>query len=282
MQSLLFNKNYHLRSGWKILMVVLMSIIFLLILSFILKSLEIRDKYGVSIFIAFFAAVCTMLKIVDKKGFDYLGLLPIRKGYAELFIGLLAGAFFITLNVIILRILGFVSFRSNILSPNISISLLEGLSLFFIVAFAEELLFRSYIIMSLQQMGKGWLSIFISALIFALTHGALNDNISLLAVINILLAGILLGYMFLKTKSIYMSMGFHITWNYFQGYIFGVNVSGRSVGKAMYLINMEDNFITGGAFGFEGGLVNTLIILLSINFVYLYCKNKREEIYTFK
>ena len=77
-----------------------------------------------------------------------------------------------------------------------------------------------------------------------------------------------------------MPIGFHITWNYFQGYIFGVQVSGREVGKAMYLIEVKNHFMTGGSFGFEGGLVNTIVVLLSIMFVFLYCKSRLKKRYT--
>lgn len=278
MRSIFFNKKNQVRSGWKILMVSFISVILLLVITFILSSLEVKDKYGVSVFVAFLGALYIMLKMIDKKGFDYLGLKSIRERYTELIIGLLAGSFFIVLNVIILRISGILSFSNNILNPNISISLLEGLLLFSIVAFAEELLFRGYIIMSLQQMGKWWLSILISALIFALTHGALNDNASFLAVINLLLGGILLGYMYVKTKSIYMPIGFHLTWNYFQGYIFGIQVSGREVGEAMYIIEVKNHIMSGGSFGLEGGLGNTIVVMLSIIFVFLYCKKKTEFI----
>ena len=276
MRTIFFNKKNQVRSGWKVLMVTLLSVIFLLLISFILNSLGVKDKYGISVFVAFLVAIYTMLKMIDKKGFNYLGLKSIKESYTELVIGLLAGAFFIVINVIILRFLGFLSFSSNILNPNISISLIEGLLLFIIVAFAEELLFRGYIIMSLQQMGKWWLSILISAVIFALTHGALNDNVSFLAIINLLLGGILLGYMYIKTKSIYMPIGFHITWNYFQGYVFGIQVSGREVGDAMYLIEVKNHFMTGGSFGLEGGLGNTIVVILSIMFVFLYCKKKTK------
>ena len=58
-----------------------------------------------------------------------------------------------------------------------------------------------------------------------------------------------MGYLFMKTKNIWMCIGYHITWNYFQGDIFGFLVS-RNVTDSIYTIKtISPNIINGGSFG---------------------------------
>lgn len=274
MRRIFLNCNSQIRSGWKLLMVISLSVLLLLIMGFILDQLHIKDHYGITMFISFILSIAIMLKFIDKKGFRYIGVKSLSKNCKDLFIGLFAGAFFIILNIIILIVLGQASFSDSILAPNITWSVVTGLLLFIIVGIAEEMLFRGYIIMAIQQMGRWWISALVSALIFALTHGALNDNISFIAVLNLFLGGLLLAYIFIRTANIWMCVGFHITWNYFQGYILGIAVSGRTVSNALYTININKNSIAGGAFGLEGGLINTVVLIGAFIFVWFYSKKK--------
>ena len=78
----------------------------------------------------------------------------------------------------------------------------------------------------LKQTKKSWIPIIVSSVIFALMH-SMNAGISLLAYINLFLFGISMGYLFIKTENIWMCIGYHITWNYFQGDVFGFLVSGN-------------------------------------------------------
>ncbi|MTI66848.1 MAG: CPBP family intramembrane metalloprotease [Firmicutes bacterium] len=270
------NNNLQIRGGWKIIMSLGLPFILLIGIGSILNLLNIKDPYGISLFIAIFLGVFIILKFIDKKPFKYIGVNSLKKNFNNFSFGLLGGAIFITLNIGLLLILNDASIKGSIQNPNFTFEIIKGILLFIIVALAEEILFRGYIITALQQMKKWWLSGLVSAIIFSLTHGALNDNVSYIAVINLFLAGLLLSYMFIRTKNIWMCVGFHITWNYFQGYIFGIAVSGRKVGKALYTINISDNFLAGGAFGLEGGVVNTVMFLLAFLYVYFFTKKIKD------
>ena len=63
---------------------------------------------------------------------------------------------------------------------------------------------------------KKWLIYVASALIFSIAHG-LNPNVSILGLVNIALVGILFAYMFYATNSLWLPIGYHITWNYLPG-----------------------------------------------------------------
>ncbi len=65
-----------------------------------------------------------------------------------------------------------------------------------------------------------------------------------------------------------MAVGFHITWNFFQGGFFGFNVSGATTEAIYPVIVLKNNLLTGGDFGLEGGLLTTLTALLVGLFIY--------------
>ena len=83
--------------------------------------------------------------------------------------------------------------------------------------------------------------------------------------------------MFMKSKNIWMPIGYHITWNYFQGYIWGFKVSGTNSNGLYAIENITNNIINGGDFGPEGGVIVTIIICLTFYFVYRYYKNDNIE-----
>ncbi len=104
----------------------------------------------------------------------------------------------------------------------------------------------------------------------------LNPNISYIAALNIALVGIVFGIMTYKSGNLWMAIGYHITWNYFQGNIFNSEVSGSAYGRGLIKsIRVEDNLLNGGAFGIEGGLICTLLLIITIiYFGFFYKKEK--------
>ncbi|HHY80465.1 MAG TPA: CPBP family intramembrane metalloprotease [Thermoanaerobacter sp.] len=145
---------------------------------------------------------------------------------------------------------------------------------FILVGLEEELMSRGYFINALNQMGKPWLSVLISSIIFSLMH-ILNPNIVFLGLLNIFLIGVLFSYMYLKTGNLWMPIGYHISWNYFQGYIFGFNVSGNAI-RGIYNAFPKNNFLSGGDFGLEGGIIATLVILITFLILYYYFERYRK------
>ena len=73
--------------------------------------------------------------------------------------------------------------------------------------------------------------------------------------------------MFLKSRDLWMPIGYHISWNYFQGYICGFNVSGISTPSFIKIDNCK-NIIAGGEFGLEGGLLVTILLIFQISYMW--------------
>ncbi len=148
--------------------------------------------------------------------------------------------------------------------------------LFVCVGFSEELLSRGY---HLTNFAEGFnfkaigpkyaivIAVLCSSILFGSFHLG-NPNASLISTINIMLWGILFGVAYALTGSLAIPIGIHITWNLFQGNVFGFPVSGTTFPAetaTVFSINQHGpDLWTGGAFGPEGGLLCLFALVAGI------------------
>lgn len=170
----------------------------------------------------------------------------------ELGIGLLIGAGLYTLCVLILMALG--------------IYRIEGLNSWYFVLTAvamalssgifEELLFRGALFRIVEEWLGSWISLVVSSLVFGLVHLA-NPAGTLIGAIYISIeAGLLLAAAYMLTRRLWMSMGFHMAWNYTQSAIFSGIVSGGVTDPGLIRSNIKGPAIlTGGSFGLESSVI---------------------------
>lgn len=104
------------------------------------------------------------------------------------------------------------------------------------------------------------MALVISSIVFALVHTT-NSNVSVVGIVNIFLAGLLLGLLFIKYGSVWVASGLHFSWNYVQSTILGFNVSGEKTYNMIEIEEVGNDLITGGAFGFEGSLLSVIFLL---------------------
>lgn len=136
---------------------------------------------------------------------------------------------------------------------------------YLIQGMAEEVLCRGYLFVSLSRRYSVSYSAILSAAFFALLHG-MNSGLSFLAMINIFLFGIFAALMLVRYENIWIVGAFHSLWNFAQGNLFGVQVSGMEVQSSVLATTSKDGFsiINGGSFGMEGGLGVTLVLGIGI------------------
>ena len=137
--------------------------------------------------------------------------------------------------------------------------------LMLLVALTEEIAFRGFVLGHLLTAGANrFVALFLSSALFSLMH-IFNPNFSLIAFLNILLAGILIGSTYIYTRNLWFPIALHLFWNWFQGPILGLEVSGEQYGNTLLNLNLpEENLINGGAFGFEGSILCTALISIAI------------------
>jgi membrane protease YdiL (CAAX protease family) len=142
-----------------------------------------------------------------------------------------------------------------------------------LLAITEEIVFRGYILKNLTTFCGKNTAVLIGALLFATFH-LLNPNISLLSFLNIFLAGLLLGFLYVKTINLWLPISFHIFWNYIQS-LLGYSVSGEEMPSIFTLEYANSNLINGGEFGFEGSLVCSILLIIAILVIF---RNKLTRI----
>lgn len=137
-------------------------------------------------------------------------------------------------------------------------------SFYTFVAFNEEIAFRGYILQNLREDWGGLVSLLASSFLFGLLH-ALNPHFTPLSLMGITLAGVVMAYGYFITRSLWLPIAFHFSWNFAQGPLFSFPVSGlESEGFLLLEKSNSPSLITGGAFGPEGGLLGVIALLLGL------------------
>ncbi|MDY0395526.1 CPBP family intramembrane glutamic endopeptidase [Virgibacillus halophilus] len=213
-------------------------------------------------------------KLIFKRKLRDMGF---HRSRGDFLFGLFLGAISITIIFLVLFVSKQITLENGMMHPIFSMYTLTYLLLFILVGFSEEMFFRGLIVSTLRSRGNSTVVVYVvSALIFGLAHGA-NPNASLLGIINIFLVGLLFIYMYVVTERLWLPIGYHITWNYFQGNVFGFPVSGTNP-HGIYHVTVDDNtsFLTGGSFGLEGGLMATILIIVGFIATRWYASRRKH------
>jgi membrane protease YdiL (CAAX protease family) len=225
---------------------------------------------------------------VDKRAFSDFGMTFNREWWVDLSFGLSLGILSMSGIFLIELWMGWVTisdlFHVLVVDRSFWLTIILFFLLFSTVGFAEELFYRSYILTNTaeglnvnnQQKRAIIGALLLSSILFGLTH-AFNENATLISTVNIMFAGIWLAIGYLLTGRLAISIGLHITWNFFQGNIFGFAISGQTFARdAVSMITIEQSgpeIWTGGAFGPEAGIIGLLAMfvctLLTAAWVYL-------------
>lgn len=242
--------------------------------------LQNPDYLGVQILTQLFTLGTTFFVIwIFRKYIDRMSIISmgydIRGKFKDIIYGFLVGFILISLGFIILYI-----FNSlEIVEVKYDTKIIFGSFFFFLLAaILEEIVFRGYILNNLLiSMKNKYLALLISSLLFAFVHG-LNPNLSLLSIINLVIAGLALGITYIHTKNLWFPIFMHVSWNYFQGPIFGFEVSGMDTPSIITQKVIGSNIITGGNFGFEGSIILTFLLFGMIFITELIFKKRIKNV----
>lgn len=196
---------------------------------------------------------------LDKKSFFSLGFAWEKWG-RDFAVGFGLGFALIAVGTILLILLGQLEITEVTFDPSM---LFSYFILCIIIALNEEILVRGYVLNNLMEsMNKYW-ALVVSAAIFTFLH-ALNPNINFLAVINLMLAGILLGIYYIHQQNLWFPIALHTSWNYSEGAIFGYEVSGIEFESLLQQNIGNVDWLTGGYFGFEGSVLLSVLLAATI------------------
>jgi CAAX protease family protein len=301
LQNIFWNSDENrLRTGYRIVLQLIAIAVISIPLRFIMErpanpsiaNLNYTIFKAISGIITMLLSIWIITRFVDKRPLGGVGLNIDKNWWIDLFAGMALGAllmgsiFFVELNLGWITISEEVSNGGN----DASITTLLIFFLFFIkVGFNEELLTRGYLLTNLSEglnfksLGPKraiYLSWFLTSILFGAMHLA-NPNATLIAGLNIAAAGIFLGTAFVLTGRLAFPIGLHITWNFFQGNIFGFPVSGMKTVEGSTLITITQggpDVWTGGAFGPEAGVIGIIAIILGTLLTVLWVRAKEGTV----
>ena len=209
------------------------------------------------------AVTIAFCRFIQKRKLKSVGFTKQRAG-KDYLIGLGMGFLLFSSAVLICVLTG--ALKINGVSSTFSI----GMFLLFAFGFmlqgmSEEVICRGYLMVSIGRRYSMWVAIMSNALIFAALH-LLNNGISILAFINLVLYGVFASLYFIERGSIWGVAAFHSVWNLVQGNFWGLRVSGMVTECSVFQSSLVDNrdIINGGAFGPEGGLAVTVVLMVGI------------------
>ncbi len=215
--------------------------------------------------------VFARVKFREKRNISSMGLR--REGFIKkYFIGFGIGVLMFSIVTLMLSISGHIAVNQSPASAS-GILALSGILIvlpgWMIQSATEEILSRGWFMNVLGARYNVAVGLIVSSAFFGLMHFA-NPNVSILAIINIVLVGLFLGLYVIKTNDLWGVCGLHAAWNWTQGNVFGFEVSGQKVtaGSLMHLELTGAEWFTGGAFGPEAGIVATIVLSLGIIMVY--------------
>lgn len=277
------NKERQLRSGWRL---AIFGVAFLIcaqltqIVLFVGISVVLRRSYGELIggywgivaghgsilFSAFFVGwACGAL--LEELPFRALGCAPHRGWLKNLALGSGLGTASLLLAALFATVTRGIHFRLDPAGARpIGQTLIVSLIVFVFAAAAEEMLFRGYPLQTLTRGNLAWLGILLTSVPFAVVHLRNPNVVPGFTFINTALAGLWLAVAYLRTRSLWLPLGLHWSWNWVQASLLGLPVSGIeriSPAPLLKAMNAGPDWLTGGAYGIEGGAACTLALLIS-------------------
>lgn len=217
-------------------------------------------------------------RLFPLNSFPYSGYALQKFWWRDVGMGLVAGMGLVSAIIITCWITGKAQIRFS--HPNgimVCLAFLQGFVIFLVAASAEELLFRGFPFQTFLQTLHPREALVITSCLFAAIHTG-NPNSSQLALFNTALAGVWLGIACYKRGNLWLATGLHTGWNFATVWFWGVPVSGIKKFLPETLLQAQlsgPDWVTGGSYGPEGGLVCTL--LLSLTIWWMAMRLKREE-----
>ena len=289
LKQVFINSAGRLRSGWRLLIFVLLVLILSLVSGAVLNkvsqlvALRSTPSSGVAhyvenvIFRAIFLAVALIAGFICTRWLEglpwhALGLWFHSGWLRDFFFGSVIGVASLAVATAIATAGGGLSFTISGRAAMVQVgqTLVFSAVLFILAALAEEALFRGYPLQTMTRASLAWLGILLTSVPFATVH-LRNPNVAAgFTFTNTALAGVWLAVAYLRTRSLWFPLGIHWAWNWALGSLFGLPVSGITNLAPHPLLHGTDvgpAWLTGGSYGIEGGLACTVTLIVSTVFI---------------
>jgi len=241
--------------------------------------MEVFGHYGIFFQLGsfFFMALLVFLwvKFREKRAFSSLGFF--KEGWLkELGRCFLIGAVQFSLVVVLLLVTGTGSLKFGQVNLQSLIFVLAIIPFWILQGGTEELVTRGWLFPAVSAKSNIFIGILISSALFGALH-LFNPGVTVLSIVNIILDGIFACFLMLKYDNMWVLAGMHGAWNFVQGNIYGIQVSGQGASTSIlnYSSQSSVDLLSGGAFGAEGSIFATIVLIGCT--AYLYWSLKKEN-----
>lgn len=241
---------------------------------------------GIGSLVAVFVSLLVVGRLLDRRPIADFGFHLSGGWFLDLGFGMFLGAFLMTGIFVVEFLLGWTSVSDTFVvvgsGGSFVLAILAPIVIFLCVGIYEEAFSRGY---QLRNIAEGLnypalgprtatvLALILTSAFFGLLHAS-NPNATAISTFNIALAGLMLGAGYVLTGELSIPIGLHITWNFFQGNVYGFPVSGLDTFGATFLDTQQagPDTWTGGPFGPEAGLLGLLAMLTGTILIALYTR----------
>lgn len=240
----------------------------------LLPDLPSPAREAARFLIALVTALLAYKFIIARMGERPKDDLPWRGSLAGFGAGALTGFFLFSAVVGVAALAGVY----RIVGPGDTAGVIASLILFGLIpGFFEEVLIRGIIFRWLEEFGGSWFALALSSLLFGFAHYG-NPNATVFSTFAIAVeAGILLGGAYMLTRNLWLAIGLHAAWNFTQGEVFDVPVSGY---KTEGLVNAQlsgPEWLSGGSFGLEASVI-ALVLATALGVLYVVMAVRRGHV----
>jgi uncharacterized protein len=194
--------------------------------------------------------------VIARLGDEKRDELPLKGAARETAIGLGYGLALFTLIVAVAALLGVYRIEGYGGTGGLVPALIAN-ALF--PAVSEEILFRGVVFRWIERFAGTWAGLIVSSALFGVAH-LFNPAATWTSTIFIAVeAGLLLGGVYMLTRNLWLPIGLHAAWNFTQGGIFGVPVSGLDDHGLIDSSLHGPIILSGGPFGLEASVIALVI-----------------------
>ena len=225
--------------------------------------------------IVFTASIYLARRFLDKRSFSSLGLESNARALWDICAGVIITFAMMSVVYIIELAAGWAKFQSFAWQSDSIVTIIKQVGLFFVIfaitAWNEELLSRGYHLQTISSGTNRVWGVILSSSVFGALHLG-NPNAAWVSAVGIFFAGLFFAYGYMRTGQLWLPIGMHLGWNFFEGVVFGFPVSGLDIYPLMRNQFAGPEIWNGGAFGPEAGLIMLPSLAIGFGLVYLYSK----------